>query len=153
MPKGTNKTSPTGYRPISILPVVSKVIERHIKAIVVEHLELSASISPRQWGFISSKSTISALIKVVDDWSRTLDQGFEVCIVFFDISKAFDTVPHLPLLQQMEKLGLNPYLLRWIRSYLIERTQHVVVDGCSSQALHVFHRDQYLGPYCLFVIL
>ena len=67
VPKSTNKTSPTGYRPISILPVVSKVIERHIKTIVVEHLELSAPISPRQWGFISSKSTISALIKVVDD--------------------------------------------------------------------------------------
>ena len=72
--------------------------------------------------------------------------------MFFDISKAFDTVSRLPLFQQMEKLGLNPYLLRWIRNYLIERTQHVVVDGCSSQALHVFHRDQYLGPCCLFVI-
>ena len=96
MPKGTNKTSPSGYRPILILPVVSKVIEHHIKAIIVEHLELSASISPKQWGFISSKSTISALIKV-DDWSKALDQGLEVCIVFFDISKAFDTVPHLPL--------------------------------------------------------
>ena len=83
VPKGTNKTSPSGYRPISILPVVSKVIERHIKAIIIEHLERSAPISPKQWGFISSKSTISALIKVVDDWSRALDQGFEVCIVFF----------------------------------------------------------------------
>ena len=78
VPKGTNKTLPSGYRPISILPVVSKIIERHIKTIIVEHLECSAPISPKQWGFISSKSTISALIKVVDDWSRALDQGFEV---------------------------------------------------------------------------
>ena len=74
---------------------MSKVIEHHIKAIVVEHLELSAPISPRQWEFISSKSTISTLIKVVDDWSRALDQGFEVCIVFFDISKTFNTVPQI----------------------------------------------------------
>ena len=42
---------------------------------------------------------ISALIKVVDDWSRVLDQGKEVCVVFFELSKAFDKVPHLPLLQ------------------------------------------------------
>ena len=131
VPKDTNKTLPTGYKPISILPVLSKVIERHIKAIIVEQLELSSPISPRQWGVMSSKSSISVLIKVVDDWSRALNQGFEVCIVFYNISKAFDTVPRLPLLQQMEKLGLNPYLLRWIRSYLSERTQHVV-DVCSS---------------------
>ena len=75
------------------MPVVSKIIERHIKAIIIKHLELSAPISPRQWGVVSSKSTISALIKVVDDWSRA---RFEVCIVFIDVSKAFDTVPHLP---------------------------------------------------------
>ena len=149
VPKGTNKTSPSGYRPISILPVVSKVIECHIKAIIVEHLQANAPISPRQWGFISSKLTISALIKVVDDWSRALDQGFEVCIVFFDISKAVDTVPHLPLLQQMEKLGLNPYFLRWIRSYVSGRTQHVLVDGYSSQTLPIISsvpQGSVLGP-------
>jgi hypothetical protein len=144
VPKGTNKTSPSGYRSISILPVVSKIIERHVKAIIVEHLEHSAPISPKQWGFMSSKSTISALIKVVDDWSGALDQGFEVCIVFFDISKVFDTVPHLPLLQQMEKLGLNPFLLRWIKSYLSSHR-------CCQLSL-AFPRDQFLDPCCLFVI-
>ena len=51
---------------------------------------------------MESCSTVSALIKVIDDWSQALDQGKEVCVIFFDVSKAFDEVPHLPLLQQME---------------------------------------------------
>ena len=60
------------------------------------HLQHNAPISERQWGFMSSRSTMSALIKVVDDCSQALDHGHEVCIVFFDVHKAFDTVPHLP---------------------------------------------------------
>ena len=54
---------------------------------------------------MSSRSTTSALTEVVDDCSKALDQGHEVCAVFFDVSKAFDTVPHLPLLQTLDKLG------------------------------------------------
>ena len=54
---------------------------------------------------------MSALIEVVDDCSQALDQGHEVCAVFFDVRKAFDTVPHLPLLQTLDKLGLNKYPL------------------------------------------
>ena len=84
-----------------------------------------------------SRSTMSALIKVVDDCSRALDQGHEVCKVFFDVRKVFDTVPHLPLLQTLDKVGLNKYLLRWIRNYLFQRTQYVAVDGCESQSLPV----------------
>ena len=101
-----------------MLPIVSKLIERHIKNIVEEFLRSNAPISSRQWGFMSNRSTVSALIKVVDDWQRALDQGYEVCVVFFDVSKAFDTVPHSLLLAKLHELGLDPYLLRWIRSYL-----------------------------------
>ena len=61
---------------------------------------------------------VETAIASVDDWSRGLDQGKEVCVVFFDVSKAFDKVPHLPLLQQMEEINLNPFLKRWLRDYL-----------------------------------
>ena len=49
--------------------------------------------------FMSNRSTVSALIRVLDDWQHALDQDNKVCVVFFDVSKTFDTVPHLPLLQ------------------------------------------------------
>ena len=56
----------------------------------------------------SCKSTVSALIKVLDEWQCALDQGNEVCVVFFNVSKAFDTVFHLPLLKKLSEIGLDP---------------------------------------------
>ena len=66
---------------------------------------------------------MSALIslRVVEDWLLVLDQGHEICVMFFDVSKAFDTVPHLDL-QKLSELGLDPYLIHWIRSYPCERS-------------------------------
>ena len=81
---------------------------------------------------MSSQSSISALIQVVDNWAQALDQGYEICVIFFDIQKAFDTVPHLLLLEKLRALEVNPYLLRWIESYLANRTQYVGVDGYDS---------------------
>ena len=96
-----------------------------------------------------SRSSISALLKVIDDCLQALDEGHEVCLVFFDICKIFDTVPHLTLLETMEKLGINKYLLRWIRSYLTQRTQFVAVDGCDSHMLPAVSgvpQGSVLGP-------
>ena len=101
------------------------------------HLANHAPISSRQWGFMTDRSTISALIKVVDDWSKALDQGSEVCVVFFDVSKAFDKVPHLPLIQQLQELYVDPYLIRWLIDYLSNRYQFVAVDGETSKQLSV----------------
>ena len=95
------------------------------------------------------RSKVSALIRVVDDWQRALDQGNEVCTVFFDISKAFDTVPHLPLLGTLIEIGIDPYLIRWIYSYLAGRSQFVCVDGCISNKLSVLSgvpQGSVLGP-------
>ena len=60
---------------------------------------------------MAKRSTVSALIRAVEDWlyAYALDQGFKVCVVFFDISKAFDTVPHLALLHKLQEIGLNPH--------------------------------------------
>ena len=130
-----------------MLPTVSKLIKRHIKKIVEQYLRVNAPISARQWGFMANRSTVSALIKVVDDWQKALDQGYEVCVVFFDVSKAFDTVPHSLLLAKLSELGLDPYLLRWIRNYLSDRSQYVVLSPVAFLLYLVFLKDQSWALY------
>ena len=120
-----------------------------MKAVLETYLQTNAPISEKQWGFMCGRSTVSALIRVVDDWQRALDRGNEVCAVFFDISKAFDTVPHLPLLRTLIEIGIDPYLIRWIHSYLAGRSQFVCVDGCISNKLSVLSgvpQGSVLGP-------
>jgi len=83
------------------------------------------------------------------DWHRALDQSNEVCVAFFDVSKAFDTVPHLPLLQKLIEIGMDPYLIRWTRIYLAGRLQFACVDGCDSHPLPVLSgipQGSVLGP-------
>ncbi len=154
IPKGGDPTRISTYRPISILPIISKILEKHVKLLCEKHICDQAPISPRQWGFMTSRSTVSALIQVLYDWSRALDEGHEVCVVFFDVKKAFDTVPHVLLLEHLQTLNLNKYLLSWLKSYLLERKQFVGIEGYNSSSLHALSgvpQGSVLGPL-LFIV-
>ena len=157
VPKNDNlKTSVSGYRTISILPAVSKVLERHVNKLILDHVCETYPISNRQWGFMHHCSSISALISVIYDWLYALDRGLEVCVFFFDVQKTFDLVPHISLLHKLEEIGINPYILRWIRSYLTERKQYVAVEGSSSPTLQVLSRvpqGSVLGPLLFLIYL
>ena len=77
-----------------------------------------------------------------------------ICVVFFDVSKAFDKVPHLPLIQQLQELYVDPYLIRWLIDYLSNRYQFVAVDGETSKQLSVVSgvpQGSVLGPL-LFIL-
>ena len=121
IPKTGDKSNPSNYRPISLLSILSKILEKHVARLLTSQIKDKSLISDSQWGFLSGRSTTSALLCVIDTWQRHLDSGTEMCSVFLDLQKAFDTVPHRNLLLVLKQMEFHPTLLKWICSYLTSR--------------------------------
>ncbi len=117
IPKTSNHKA-TNYRPISLLPVVSKMLERHVHQYIciTKSLSVTNPLSSGQWGFQTGKSTITALLSVAHEWFKALESGQEVCSVFFDIKKAFDSVPHQPLMYKLHRYGLDAHIHSYPRA-------------------------------------
>ena len=91
IPKGSDTSQPSNYRPISLLSVLSKLLEKHLYKHILKHTESTMPLTLQQWGFRSGRSTVSALLDVTHKWLQSMDMGKEVCAVFFDLRKAFDS--------------------------------------------------------------
>lgn len=147
-------SDPSNYRPISVLPVVSKVIERHMHKSLYAFIMDNNLLYSRQSGFCRMYSTETALIKLVDDLLFGLDNNHVCGMVLVDYRKAFDMVDHKLLLRTLEQYGIVNRELAWCHSYLLDRKQVVRVNGSeSSEALmlHGVPQGSILGP--LFFIL
>ena len=98
----------------------------------MEHIKRAKILSNKQYGFVGGRSTILQLLKVLDDWTKILDDGGEVDVIYMDFMKAFDMVPHRRLLKKLECYGVHGKLLNWLKEFLNKRKQRVVVNGCKS---------------------
>jgi hypothetical protein len=126
--KKGNNNDMNNYRPISLLPVMSKVFEKVINTQLSDIIE-NGFIDDNQYGFRKAHSTEDALIKFADRVQKELAIGKHVVSVFVDVSKAFDSCDHGILITKIKKTGLNANGLQLIQSYLKDRLQHVTVNG------------------------
>ena len=142
------------YRPISILPAVSKVLERAVHHQLYAYLQRHKILSPFQCGFRKSHSTEWAAMCFADTIRRNIDQGRLTGTVFIDLRKAFDTVDHTVLLRKLSSLGVVQGELHWSRNYLMNPTQvvdyHDVSSAAESVAIGV-PQGSILGPL-LFIL-
>ena len=152
--KSGDHNLPQNYRPISVLPVFSKVFERLLYNRLYTFLQAHNVITEYQYGFQSGYSTEMALIHTIEEISSKLDKGEKVIGLFLDLKKAFDTVNIEILLLKLNHYGVRGKSLDLIKNYLTNRKQAVIVDDCKSEQLYTtcgVPQGSILGPL-LFLI-
>jgi len=147
--KQGNKEEVANYRPISILPYCSKILEKVMYERLYSYATKMNILYPQQHGFQSGHSTSMALLGMQDRVSHAIDANEFSLGIFFDLAKAFDTVDHTILLKKLENYGIRDTPLRWFYSYLDQRQQQVVCNGLFSKLRFVHHgvpQGSNLGP-------
>jgi len=145
---------PSDYRPISIVPVFGKIFEVIIKNSLVQYFERNSLLDVAQYGFREGKSTVQAVVKIVQDIVEGLEAGEQVELVLCDLSKAFDCVSHDLLIEKLRRYGIRGDSLRLIESYMSHRQQSVSFDNDNSNFKFMTNgvpQGSILGPI-LFII-
>ena len=132
--KKGNRLDVNNYRPISLLSVPSKILERVVSRSFDNHLTTHSLLSDRQWGFRKGHSTESLLLHLTEVWKEALDNGLKVGVLFIDFRKAFDCVDHVILGEKLKALGVSEDMWIWLMDYLANRNQLTQVDGASSES-------------------
>ena len=144
----------SNYRPISLLSVFSKILEKSMYNRIYSFLCKHKLINTTQFGFRSKHSTEHALISLIETIKKYLDDGEIVCGVFIDLQKALGTVNHEILLEKLKHYGIRSKQNDWFRSFLTNRKQYVSMEGFFSQTKIVkcgVPQGSTLGPL-LFLI-
>ena len=153
------KDSPSNYknyRPISLISVIGKVMERCVYKHIHNFLVENCIITCNQSGFTSGDSAVYQLLNITNEFGRALDEGKEIRVIFCDISKAFDRVWHKGLLKKLEAIGIRGPLLNWVKNYLSDRKQRVVINNASSNWSNVnagVPQGSILGPLFFLIFI
>ena len=147
--KSGQRDDRSNYRPISVLPFISRLFEKLLYDQFYDYLNTNNLIYRHQSGFRPLHSVVTCLMKNTNDWYLNIDKGEYTGLIFIDLKKAFDTVDHNILLQKLAKYGVNGLEHDWFASYLNNRKQFCKVNGVSSNVSDIncgVPQGSCLGP-------
>lgn len=147
--KSGDKSNVMNYRPISLLCIVSKVLEHLVYNKVSTFIINNNILCHQQFGFRQHHSTTQQLLIFLSNVHRALNNCHQCDVIYLDLKKAFDSVPHQELLLKLWKAGVVGSLWRWFREYLSNRYQNVCINSSNSPMLPVISgvpQGSILGP-------
>lgn len=150
------KTDPGNYRPIAIIPVISKIFQKCITAQIMNYFETNRLWNDNQFGFRNNRSTVSAIYTLVESISRAFENKEYIASIFCDLSKAFDCVPIGDLLTKLEAYGFGTVALRLLSSCLSERRQFICKDNTKSDIIEIdigVPQGSIIGPVLFLVYI
>ena len=152
--KNGAKSDIKNYRPVALLSNFSKIFE------IIIHKRLTTmmatNISVHQHGFVAGRSTTTNLMQICQYISSSLDSGYQVDVIYTDLSKAFDSIDHKKLIHKLRYFGFNPPLCELISSYLDNRSFYVLYNGFNSISLPCpsgVPQGSILGPLLFIVFI
>ena len=133
--KKGNRKKAENYRPVSLTSIICKCMEHCVKDHIINHMIRNKLFSTQQFGFIKGRSMVLQMF--MDSWTKALDRGESIDVVYLDFMKVFDTVPHIRLIGKLKSYSIEYYTLRWILAFLSDCVQQVSVNGINSEWANV----------------
>ncbi|KAA5659598.1 reverse transcriptase family protein, partial [Pseudomonas aeruginosa] len=154
--KSGSTFDPSNFRPISVLPTLSKIFEKNILEQLLNHFNSNNLLHNKQYGFTRGRSTIDAGVDLIKNIFQAWEESHNALGVFCDLSKAFDCVEHNTLLRKLHHYGIRGVSLELIKSYLSGRIQKVDVKGKRSSGVLLnmgVPQGSILGPFLFLVYI
>ena len=154
--KSGKRDNLNNYRPISVLPVLSKIMERAVQIQLVDFLNENSVLSQFQSGFRKKHSMETAIVYLSDRIIEHMDRQCLCGAAFIDLKKVFDLVDHKCLLHKLEHYGVRGNSLNWFKDYITTRMQRVKYDNKLSGSTEINYgvpQGSILGPLCFILLL
>ena len=147
--KKGSKLQAGNYRPVSLTSVVCKIFEHFIRDGLTKHMVDNKLLSDQQYGFTKGRSCVTQLLTTINDWIEFQKEGHPTDVIYLDLQKAFDKVPHCRLLTKLYGYGIRGNLYKWIEDFLSMRSQFVSIGNDVSPTASVTSgvpQGSVLGP-------